>query len=435
MSARAKTFRAFSAMQSASAAPALSGDTFPTYPPEEVTAARGSEPGRRGGQAGGIANLRVLVSDEHYKHSLGIVRQLGRLGAHVEVLAASRNSLACRSRYCRGVVHAGARTVEAMVAAILNVVRNGRFDLVIPVSSAMTRALAKRRAEILPFAQMELADSAAIEMASDKFAVTQLAERLGVPVPRTTPASHALRYADELRFPVVVKPRTEAPGRAPVRYAQSPGELRDILLASRTSNSLTAAADFLIQEFIPGFGCGFFATYQRGTCRRAFMHRRVREYPASGGVSSCAESFHDPKLERYGRQILDALKWHGVAMVEFRRDSRDGDYKLIEVNPKFWGSLDLALAAGADFPGDLCRMALGQELAFTDDYRRRLRFHWPLSGHGELFHIWTRPASLFAVAGDLLNPFVKSNVAFDDPLPNLLELRGVASQLRRFARG
>ena len=91
----------------------------------------------------------------------------------------------------------------------------------------------------------------------------------------------------------------------------------------------------VLQEYIPGHGCGLFATYQNGACKRVFMHRRVREYPATGGVSSCAESFYDARLEFYGTRMLDALHWHGVAMVEFRRDARDGEYKLMEINPKF----------------------------------------------------------------------------------------------------
>jgi hypothetical protein len=129
--------------------------------------------------------------------------------------------------------------------------------------------------------------------------------------------------------------------------------------------------------------------------------------------------------------MLDALNWHGVAMVEFRRDDRDGEYKLMEVNPKFWGSLDLALAAGADFPGDLCHMALGRALPFTDHYRRGLRFHWPLSGQGDLFHLWTRPQSFFAVALDCLNPRVKSNVWLGDFGPNLSEMGTLAARVFR----
>lgn len=378
-----------------------------------------------------ISGAQVLVTDEHYKHSLGIIRHLGRQGVLVSVAASSRESLACRSRFCREVILAEDSRLETLVATILKAARERHFDLIIPVSYSMTLALAQRKDELLPYTRLEIAREQCVAMAADKLQMTVLAQRLGVPAPWTVSCLESKELAPGLRFPVVVKPKRETPGRPPIRYARNSSELRIILEETSSSAGDDALADLIIQEYIPGRGCGLFATYQRGVCKRVFMHRRVREYPASGGVSSCAESFYDSKLAVYGRRLLNELNWHGVAMVEFRRDSRDGEYKLMEINPKFWGSLDLALAAGADFPGDLCKMALGQPLTFSDHYDRNLRFHWPLSGQGELFHLWTQPQSLFAVAFDYLNPRVKSNVWLSDLNPNINELSKLFGRIFR----
>jgi predicted ATP-grasp superfamily ATP-dependent carboligase len=375
-----------------------------------------------------LSTKRVLVTDEHYKHSLAIVRHLGKAGVQVSVVTHKEDSLVALSKYCQDTVLSAGARVEDYVEATLDAIRVRQYDLVIPVSYPMTLALAKRREQILAYSHLELVDNQTIEYAANKVKMMELAGKIGVPAPRTlVPAD-----ADDIRnglaaltFPVVVKPQKESPGSGRVRYAK---DLRELQLLLRTNLS---AEPPLVQEFIPGSGCGFFATYQRGVCKRVFMHRRVREYPASGGVSSCAESFYDAKLEDYGRRMLDALGWHGVAMVEFRRDSRDGEYKLMEINPKFWGSLDLALAAGADFPGDLCRMALGEILPLVDSYRRNLCYQWPLSGSGDLFHLWTRPQSIFSVARDFLDPRVKSNVWMNDLSPNLREVQEIFRQLLR----
>jgi len=374
-----------------------------------------------------VAGMTVLVCDEHYKHSLGIVRSLGKLGVNVHVLAVSESSLVCRSRFCRNVIISKSPSTEDLADAAVNAVQKQGVDLVIPVSYSMTLAMARRQQDFCRHTRVELADPCNIERAADKLHMAELAESIGVPAPKTMLGSAAARRTDELIFPVVVKPRKESPGRPPVRYAHGPAELLEMLHHGVSAGP----TELLVQEFVPGIGYGFFAVYQRGVCKRVFMHRRVREYPASGGVSTCAESFYDSTLESHGRRMLDALKWHGVGMVEFRRDARDGTYNLIEINPKFWGSLDLALAAGADFPGDLCRMALGHSLSFTDDYQRNLRFQWPLSSYGELFHLWTRPTSFLPIALDLLNPSVRSNLWLRDPAPNLLELRALAGQLFR----
>ena len=127
--------------------------------------------------------------------------------------------------------------------------------------------------------------------------------------------------------------------------------------------------------------------------------------------------------------MLDKLEWHGVAMVEFRYDTGDNDYKLVEINPKFWGSLDLALSAGVDFPYYLCQMAQGQTIEYSEDYNRKIRFHWPLL---EAMHTLKRPASIGAVAADSLNPRVRSNISFSDFMPNLFEpAERLQAQLRR----
>jgi predicted ATP-grasp superfamily ATP-dependent carboligase len=371
---------------------------------------------------------RVLITDAHYKHSLAILRHLGKMGVHVSVVASTKDSLVARSKYCHETILSAGATVDAYVQSTLQAVRRSHYDLIIPVSYSMTLALARQRDQLLRYSHLELVDSKTIECAADKLQMAELARKIAVPVPQTfAPAnSDELRNGlHDLAFPVVVKPQNESPGHPPVRYAKNRKELELLL----EKFSFSYAEPPLVQEFIPGFGCGLFATYQHGVCKRVFMHRRVREYPATGGVSSCAESFYDERLATYGRRMLDALGWHGVAMVEFRCDSRDHEYKLMEINPKFWGSLDLALAAGADFPGDLCQMALGKTLPFVDDYKKNLRYQWPLSGSGDLFHLWTRPQSIFSVVRDFLDPRVRSNVWVADPAPNIHEVYGILGRL------
>ena len=99
------------------------------------------------------------------------------------------------------------------------------------------------------------------------------------------------------------------------------------------------------------------------------MHRRLREYPISGGASAVACAYYDETLKEYGLRILSALAWHGVAMVEFKRQESPDRLVLMEINPKFWGSVELALEAGVDFASDLVRVFRGETL----DLQRSLR--------------------------------------------------------------
>ena len=108
----------------------------------------------------------------------------------------------------------------------------------------------------------------------------------------------------------------------------------------------------LIQEKISGPGTGLFTLYDKNRHLAIFSHQRVREKPPSGGVSVvCQSVLPDEEMIDSADRLLSAVGFTGVAMVEFKRDVKDGRAKLMEINGRFWGSLQLAIACGIDFPG------------------------------------------------------------------------------------
>ena len=107
----------------------------------------------------------------------------------------------------------------------------------------------------------------------------------------------------------------------------------------------------MIQEKIIGPGTGLFTLYDKNRHLALFSHKRIREKPPSGGVSVVSESVPlDNEMVDAADKLLSAVGWTGVAMVEFKRDVRDGKAKLMEINGRFWGTLQLAVASGVDFP-------------------------------------------------------------------------------------
>jgi predicted ATP-grasp superfamily ATP-dependent carboligase len=173
----------------------------------------------------------------------------------------------------------------------------------------------------------------------------------------------------------------------------------------------------VIQDYIPGAGFGFYGLFNRGELRAMFMHRRIRELPVTGGASTAAAAYYDERLRDLGVTLMTALKWHGVAMVEMKRDQRDGEYKLMEINPKFWGSLDLSIAAGVNFPYLACRMACDGDVEPVLDYDRHVKFRWLLPN--DLLHVLARPASSREFLADFFDPMVKTNLSVHDWRPSL----------------
>ena len=177
---------------------------------------------------------------------------------------------------------------------------------------------------------------------------------------------------------------------------------------------------FILQEFIPGEGYGFFAIFDRGEPKAIFMHHRLREYPITGGPSSFAESIYDERLKELGLKILSELNWNGVAMVEFKLDSRDNQFKLMEINPKFWGSLNLAIASGVDFPYLFCLLAKGEKFEPVFKYKQGVKFRW-LFPNDFMYLLAHRGLSL-KFYKDFFDKTVKYDISSSDIKPNILEL-------------
>jgi predicted ATP-grasp superfamily ATP-dependent carboligase len=200
----------------------------------------------------------------------------------------------------------------------------------------------------------------------------------------------ALDASRSLKFPVVVKPfRSRIPTAAgwlgtTVHHAGSTAELARLYRDVEYLNSFPS----LIQERIVGPGDGLFVLFDRGRLIATFAHRRLREKPPAGGVSVYRESVAaDPELVEYSARLLEPLGWHGVAMVEFKRDHRSGRPFLMEVNGRFWGSLQLAIDAGIDFPFLTYQLARGNRFEAPATYRVGVKSRWLL---GDLDHLLLR---------------------------------------------
>jgi len=159
-----------------------------------------------------------------------------------------------------------------------------------------------------------------------------------------------------------------------------------------------AAYPLLLQQRIVGPGIGIFLLIWNGQLLATFAHRRLREKPHSGGVSVYSESvMADADLVERSRTLLEHMRWCGVAMVEFKRDASTGTPYLMEVNGRFWGSLQLAIDAGVDFPALLVAAASGEAVSAPAEYRIGSRMRWWWGDVDHLLLRWRKDASVLAL--------------------------------------
>jgi predicted ATP-grasp superfamily ATP-dependent carboligase len=378
----------------------------------------------------------VLILDAEQRSALAATRSLGRRGVRIITADSRMPTLSGRSRYCRSTAVYPDATLhpDAFVEALSGIVRTHGADIVLPMTDVSTMLLAPR-AELLAGAKLACPPAEAYESVTDKAALVRLAQRLNVPVPHTvfcSSPSEIQSAARDLGFPVVLKPQRSkllhagAIETTEVRIARSQKDLDQIVTSAAWLRHMAC----LVQQFIPGNGAGVFAICVADGPIIWFSHRRVREKPPWGGVSVVSQSSAIPPLLRqYSSTLLSAVGWRGVAMVEYRV-TPEGEAYLMEINGRFWGSLQLAIDSGVDFPWLLYQSVCGKDVDADHGYRLGRRLRWFLGDLDSLIiklragsaSSGERTRALWEFVRDTCDPRIRSEIfRLSDPLPAAYE--------------
>ncbi len=370
---------------------------------------------------------KVLVTDGHWRKTLAVVRSLGRKNIHVTVGERTFLNTSFFSKYCSSrLLYPSPRLhPERFIEFLLRELSQSRYDCLFPMEEETLLLVAKYHSEISRLTSLLIPDLSKIEFVRDKANLLQFAERHGIPIPKTfypsPSSSNFFNLKDEDWFnppiPSVIKPRVSS-GAFGLLYVNRKEDLPSFYQAVHQRYPFP-----LIQEYIPDGGgtFGLSALFdQNSNLKAAFVHKKLRMYPVRGGPSTLRESVEHPQIMELGLSLLRLLDWKGVAMVEFKVDPRDNTPKLMEVNPRFWGSLQLAIFSGVDFPYLMLKIAKGEEVEPILSYKVGMRCRWLLLG--DILHFLTNPKRFH------LNPpffhFFEPNTCYDilskeDPLPIL----------------
>jgi predicted ATP-grasp superfamily ATP-dependent carboligase len=324
--------------------------------------------------------MKVLLTDGECKHTLAATRALGRKNVDVSIISTKPRCLSFHSKYCRKEFICSNLSTKQFVIELSTILKNEKFDVLLPISYHSCLSISKNIDLLRRYTKIPLASSKSMNIASDKNETVQFAIKNKIPVPKTftiNEINEVEEISQELQYPVVIKALEES---GSVKYANSKDELINLYKKEcQTFKSQTERGKFpQIQEYIPGDGYGFYALFNHGEPRAFFMHKRIHEFPITGGPSTMAKSYFNSELKELGLKVLEKLNWHGVAMVEFKKDRRDGKFKLIEINPKFWGSLDLSISAGVNFPYLACKMCVEGDIEPVFEYNENIYFRWVL---------------------------------------------------------
>lgn len=327
----------------------------------------------------------VIVTDGDERAALAVVRSLGAAGYRCVVTSSSRQSIAGGSRFVARAVRvpSALQMPGQFTEAIVDLAAAEKAVVVLPIAEQSLLTLLPVRAQLFP-AIIPFSDIDTFRALTDKEQLLREAARLGIAIP----SQEIVRHPDDiglsdlyrLDYPIVLKPARSVgeSGRARVKlsvsYAANAVELR-----RRLRTLPTSAFPVLLQQRVIGPGTGIFLLLWNGEVKAQFAHERLCEKPPSGGESVYRRSIAmDADLRDKSRALLERFEWQGVAMVEYKRDCVTGQPYLMEVNGRFWGSLQLAIDSGVDFPRILVTLALGAlpQHERMPSYRVGVRSRW-----------------------------------------------------------
>jgi D-aspartate ligase len=393
-------------------------------------------------EGAGVSGSGAVVIGGDYR-ALGIVRSLGRHGIPVLVLT-DEHLVAAVSRYTRRRMPWPDADDAQRLACLFALCDAHHLHgwMVFATDDENTAFLSRNHSKLSTRFRMTTPRWDVLRWAYDKRLTYRLADELGIDRPWTyTAVTREGLAAMPCSFPLILKPAfKQERNRFTRAKAWRVDDRPSLLSAYDAACDLVDPSIIMIQELIPGSGqCQFSyaALCREGDVIACITARRTRQYPLEFGLaSSYVESIESPEVESVSRRFLKAIGVTGLVEVEFKRDPRDGRFKLLDVNLRVWGWHTLGRKAGADFPYLTWQLIRGESFRPVRCLPgvRWVRMTTDLPAAA--IEIFRGNLSPITYLNSLLGPLEYAIFAHDDPLPALFDvpfLAWLACKRRIFA--
>ncbi|HTR37106.1 MAG TPA: hypothetical protein VMH80_14465 [Bryobacteraceae bacterium] len=379
--------------------------------------------------------LPAAVVMNMFYTGLGIARSLGERGIRVIGLSAHRGVYGNFTRYAdiRGCPDSR-EDPEGLEQFLLRLGEElDGSKLLFPTRDDDVLFLERRRDRLGDRFMPVLPSTQALTTCLDKWATYKLAQNVGVPVPETwkiETLEELLPLVDEIHYPCVMKPLSAHFWRKGDNWKKV-GARKAICLGSAEGlieeYKLVAAADprVVIQEVVPGGDDQLFiaACYMDRSAHlaAAFTAQKVLQVPEGFGTGCIVQTADRPELIAEASGLLQAIRFSGIAEVEFKWDAVSASYKLIEINPRPWDQHRLGHAAGVDLIyAAYCDFA---GLAVAPGQRNPERWKWVAEDVlllALLRSLWRRDGRFWALLRLARGKKIYAIWSASDPLPSIV---------------
>lgn len=357
----------------------------------------------------------VIITDCGYRSSIASIYSLVKLGEEIIGITTSKtpNPPAFHSRYLKKTYVLSSEP-DKYKEELLKLCSNLDRPVLLPIGVFTLDIISSNLDKFNAVCDFCVSNVDTLKTLNDKSKSKKIALDVGIKAP--------LVYSDEsVLFPAVVKPICgEKFGlKASQRYkiVHTKKEFDD-------AKELYSFSEIVTEEYVDGSGIGVSVVMgQNGKPYTAFCHKRLSEYPASGGPSSSLITFYDGDLIEKSVKLLQAANFSGIAMVEYKE--KHGEYYFLEVNPRIWGSFGATYSAKSDFIKAYIEASRKKEYAFSPKYKahKKVKFLPNIFASVVSYIKAKKYKKAFATVLDAINPFINNaNFSIRDPLPSLLDI-------------
>ncbi|MGE4546116.1 MAG: ATP-grasp domain-containing protein [Pedobacter sp.] len=321
--------------------------------------------------------MNILVTNAKSRITYNIVKNLALKGHRVFCANSFSGAMTFYSRYCSGyfIYPSPFSGQKDFVDMLIYKIKKLKIDILIPVFEELF-LISKYKNEIEKHVKIAIPDYSKVLIAHNKNRWQPIAMKLGIPVPNSYSIFEFIEKpakVDQLQFPVLFKPKQGGGGWG-ISRIDSVEVFREILKSG--SYYGLPFERFFVQEIISGETLCVAMIFSHGQFRGKTCYRQIREYPVFNGQATCRLSVANKEAEDYLQQLLEYLQWHGVCQVDFIIDNNTGKPYLIDINPRFWGSLVQGIASGVDFPNMICEIAAKGDVPIVESFSEGVQTRW-----------------------------------------------------------
>lgn len=323
-----------------------------------------------------MSAYHVLLFEGRARQSLPLAKGFKEIGCEVTALCAHKYDVSYVSRFVdHKVLGVCDNTREKETAAqVIELVKTGCYNLVVPTTDFSATVLSKYKNEILPYAQVASNDWNVFRLAENKNETMNICQQIGVPCPKTVyrPDSVDSVVAAGLMYPIVVKPAVGY-GAIGFKKVSSETELRTICAEPGFELSQNVFQEYIPQTDIQ-YECAMFMD-DNDEVKTSVVFSKNRWFPVEGGSSTLNITVERPDIVASCEKLLKAIHWRGACDIDLIQDPRDNTAKIMEINPRVSGSVKICYEAGVNQSRQMMELSQGNEVTDYPKYRigQRLR--------------------------------------------------------------